>query len=84
MLAVTYYSGPEHKIRCHDFSLTPFAFSQPETYSQMPRDMIDDMQVTVLPALEQTILGVVLIDEHNTVTFSTRRRKACGTVRGRM
>lgn len=35
----------------------------------MPRDMIDDMQVTVLPALEQTILGVVLIDENNTVTF---------------
>ncbi|GCE78737.1 EAL domain-containing protein [Komagataeibacter oboediens] len=38
----------------------------------MPRDMIDDMQVTVLPALEQTILGVVLIDENNTVTFFNR------------
>ncbi|GAN83886.1 hypothetical protein GHA01_03070 [Novacetimonas hansenii] len=35
----------------------------------MPRDTLDDTQVTVLPALEQTILGVVLIDETNTVTF---------------
>ncbi|MCE2574344.1 EAL domain-containing protein [Komagataeibacter sp. FNDCR2] len=35
----------------------------------MPRDMMDESQITVLPALEQTIIAVVIIDENNTVTF---------------
>ena len=35
----------------------------------MPRDVIDNTPITVLPALEQSILAVVLIDEKNDITF---------------
>lgn len=38
----------------------------------MPRDVMNDAQITVLPALEQTILAVVIIDECNIITFFNR------------